>query len=1088
MGVSTSVSETDDHDVAGAASFIEVQFPVSKLSKESYKERKAGDSQTLNSLGKWHGRKPLVLVRALLLGLLLPATENPHRDREVFLKLMTMDDEGMWRRCKGLSAREAAEHLTPSEREEAIEERENGQTAWKRGLADSQKKSFQKRAFLRMGYDERLTHCLRPEEIDGPDEAAWDDINAHLGTSARSLRDLVRELGIRRFGHVPRVGDAFAGGGSIPFEAARLGCDVFANDLNPVAALQCYGALNIIGGPPETMEKVKEAQREVYEAVRRQVAEWGIERNEFGWEADVFLYCAEVKDRITGWRVPLLPNLAVDPKRGVIAELSPNHATGTIDIAIRTGATAEEVGRASSKDEGTAADGVRSPFDRDGNLIPMALRQRTSSRALRGPEGLRQWERHEWKPRPDDVYQERLYCIRWILPDLERLMAIEQVLSANPDQTVDGWVHSSIGPAVDAQAGLLSPEDAACVAAARAIRWPGEARQLLRTMDACNGLLPGQQWGDASARELAAELARARRALPPEVQAALEIARARRQRHYAAPTEADIERERRCEELLAERFEEWQHSGFLPSRRIQPGKALKDPMRNRGWMYWHQLYTPRQLLINGLFGSQNASATGGTSVSAGLLLAQMKLADWNGKLCRWDSSRTVCQQALYAVVRPSPYANHACRGSLQLRSIFQINAASESVGGRSAIALGDASTLDSEAHLWITDPGYGDMAPYAEYSEFYLAWLDSLLPAAFPGWYADSKRALAVELADEGFAQILNRCYTNLTEHMPQDGVQVVMFTSWDTQVWAELTLLLWAAGLKVIQAWTIATETEPGAKEGGGSTVQGTVCLVLKKRAGGQRGDLSEIRPEVQMEVRRQLQVMLDLDDRESPNFSDSDYTLAAYAAALRVITRYDRIAEIDVKRELERGGRPDPGGIVRGVIEQALKVATDFLVPEGLDRSVWKDCCAEERLYLKGVEVEAHGERRCGVYQEFARGFGVREYRDLLQSDAANETRLRTPSELKGRDLESGPMGGKVLRRVLYAIYQTVEEAMDPAPAVNWLRGKYPAMTFFDVRQRMVRMLQYLASKPGGEQMPHWKKDSEAAYLLAARLENES
>ena len=241
-------------------------------------------------------------------------------------------------------------------------------------------------------------------------------------------------------------------------------------------------------------------------------------------------------------------------------------------------------------------------------------------------------------------------------------------------------------------------------------------------------------------------------------------------------------------------------------------------------------------------------------------------------------------------------------------------------------------------------------------------------------------------------------------------------------------------------------------------------------------------------MEVRRQLQVMLDLDDRESPNFSDSDYTLAAYAAALRVITRYDRIAEIDVKRELERGGRPDPGGIVRGVIEQALKVATDFLVPEGLDRSVWKDCSAEERLYLKGVEVEAHGERRCGVYQEFARGFGVREYRDLLQSDAANETRLRTPSELKGRDLESGPMGGKVLRRVLYAIYQTVEEQMDPAPAVNWLRGKYPAMTFFDVRQRMVRMLQYLASKPGGEQMPHWKKDAEAAYLLAARLENES
>jgi adenine-specific DNA methylase len=40
-------------------SFIETQFPVSKISKESYKERKANYSQTLTGLGKWWGRKPI---------------------------------------------------------------------------------------------------------------------------------------------------------------------------------------------------------------------------------------------------------------------------------------------------------------------------------------------------------------------------------------------------------------------------------------------------------------------------------------------------------------------------------------------------------------------------------------------------------------------------------------------------------------------------------------------------------------------------------------------------------------------------------------------------------------------------------------------------------------------------------------------------------------------------------------------------------------------------------------------------------------------------------------------------------------------
>ena len=76
-------------------SFIEHQFPVSKVSKESYKERKANNSQTLTGLGKWWGRKPLVMVRAAILGCLMPVSDNPQKDMEIFLKIMSMDDSGL---------------------------------------------------------------------------------------------------------------------------------------------------------------------------------------------------------------------------------------------------------------------------------------------------------------------------------------------------------------------------------------------------------------------------------------------------------------------------------------------------------------------------------------------------------------------------------------------------------------------------------------------------------------------------------------------------------------------------------------------------------------------------------------------------------------------------------------------------------------------------------------------------------------------------------------------------------------------------------------------------------------------------------
>src|SRR3954452_8159499 len=86
-----------------APSFIERQFPVGRLSAEAYKERKAGAGQTLTALGSyWKGRKPLILVRAVVLASLLPATDNSGRDLEIFLKLMGMHDRQFGIRAKNV--------------------------------------------------------------------------------------------------------------------------------------------------------------------------------------------------------------------------------------------------------------------------------------------------------------------------------------------------------------------------------------------------------------------------------------------------------------------------------------------------------------------------------------------------------------------------------------------------------------------------------------------------------------------------------------------------------------------------------------------------------------------------------------------------------------------------------------------------------------------------------------------------------------------------------------------------------------------------------------------------------------------------
>jgi len=311
-------------------SFIEAQFPVSKVSKESYNERMAGVSQTLPQLGKWWGRKPVVMVRAALIGLLMPTSADPKRDREIFLKTMTMDEDGLWKRMReaegNIRYKDAFELLTEDERARFfdLDEVEGGKAIHHCIDADGReekkkiKQEIQRLAFNRLSYDEKLDYVDRPEQIDGPSEAAWDEINDHLGMDAESLQELVQELGERQFGRTPRVGDAFCGGGSVPFEAARLGCEAYGADLNPVAALLTWASLNIVGGGEKVAERVREAQEEVYAAVDEQITEWGIEHNNSGWRADAYLYCLETECPECGVAVPLAPSWQIAPKRNVI--------------------------------------------------------------------------------------------------------------------------------------------------------------------------------------------------------------------------------------------------------------------------------------------------------------------------------------------------------------------------------------------------------------------------------------------------------------------------------------------------------------------------------------------------------------------------------------------------------------------------------------------------------------------------------------------------------------------------------------------------------------------------------------------------
>jgi putative DNA methylase len=154
---------------------IEVAFPLKETSLDSVHEKNVRHGH-ISTLHIWPARRPLAACRAALIATLLPDPGNEAERRLILEKLAGHIHERV--KTKKLPGGRIEEQVSV--------ETEGGILHWGRE--------------------------------SGPD-LQW-------------FRDKIREA---YGGRAPKVLDPFAGGGAIPLEAMRLGCEVTAVDINPVA-------------------------------------------------------------------------------------------------------------------------------------------------------------------------------------------------------------------------------------------------------------------------------------------------------------------------------------------------------------------------------------------------------------------------------------------------------------------------------------------------------------------------------------------------------------------------------------------------------------------------------------------------------------------------------------------------------------------------------------------------------------------------------------------------------------------------------------------------------------------------------------
>jgi putative DNA methylase len=343
------------------------------------------------------------------------------------------------------------------------------------------------------------------------------------------------------------------------------------------------------------------------------------------------------------------------------------------------------------------------------------------------------------------------------------------------------------------------------------------------------------------------------------------------------------------------------------------------------------------------------------------------------------------------------------------------------------VLLDDATSLsrpkegDEKFDLVITDPPYRDDVPYTELSDFYYVWLKRALSDAEEGmlkpkFYPEAffekmdergtsfvevrtqwekfapleislnlgraeffKKVIGVEAGSEkDFIEKLGKAFKRMAELLKDDGLLITYYAHTDPSAWTALVEAGWRrAGLRVSAAYAIATESEQRVTARGKVALDASVVVVWRKGA-GDVGLLHEVRRKALEEAVRKVEESIKAVEsiRARGSALDINLFLRSLSAVLSVYTSYSKLVpEISSEELVTREVFPLA---LRGLVEGAHKYAK-------LEKPLDNYASAYLALKLvtrtvKEADEGARAKKRDKEVEEFRRGRVDRTFASLL------------------------------------------------------------------------------------------------------------
>ena len=243
----------------------------------------------------------------------------------------------------------------------------------------------------------------------------------------------------------------------------------------------------------------------------------------------------------------------------------------------------------------------------------------------------------------------------------------------------------------------------------------------------------------------------------------------------------------------------------------------------------------------------------------------------------------------------------------------------------SEIITGDARDLplgDGSVDCIVFDPPYEENVCYAELSDFFYVWLKRTAGHIFPAEFADyltekdqeaissparfknratkakSVKAMALSDYQQKMAEIFAECRRVIKDDETDRGIMTVMFNHKSTAAWDALTIGLIDAGFAITRTWPVKTEAESSMHIKGKAAARTTILLVCRPREENPFPmPWHEVEAFISQAVREDIR-----DNLSQADLRPIDLYLSAFGPALRVISEH-----WGTERETANPGRPE-------------------------------------------------------------------------------------------------------------------------------------------------------------------------------------